>query len=88
MGAVKSARHTLTIECSRYLFQRLGARAVETGDVSDIAQFVVAPIAGGTFVAVGLLIFVCCFRMRKSPKREDMGTNNPVPVAERPPWAA
>ncbi|KAF7377198.1 hypothetical protein MSAN_00139500 [Mycena sanguinolenta] len=70
------------------LWNWLAARAIDKGDVKEIAHTFVAPIAGSTAVAIFLIIFVCCFRIRKSPKKEDMGTNNPLPVAERPPWAA
>jgi hypothetical protein len=71
----------------RSLLTTLGARVVSYEAITDVAGKVVAPIAGGTFVLIGLLLFFCCFRQRKSPKCEDMGTNNPAPVAERPPWA-
>ncbi|KAJ7779738.1 hypothetical protein B0H16DRAFT_1499721 [Mycena metata] len=68
------------------LLARLDGRAIDSEDVSDIAQKVVAPIAGATFVTICLLIFFCCFRMKKGPKEEDMGPGN-VSEAERPPWA-
>ncbi|KAJ6531118.1 hypothetical protein B0H19DRAFT_1273342 [Mycena capillaripes] len=60
-----------------------GARAVEKA--LDIFAKVAGPIAGGVFVSICLLILVFCFRTRKGPKEEDM---TPLPVAERPPWAA
>ncbi|KAF7368377.1 hypothetical protein MVEN_00159400 [Mycena venus] len=61
------------------------ARAINEGDVADISQYVVGPVAGGLFVLICLLVFFFCFRMRKGPTKEDMA---PLPVAERPPWAA
>ncbi|KAJ7032174.1 hypothetical protein C8F04DRAFT_1262138 [Mycena alexandri] len=61
-------------------------RAIESEDITDIAQNVVAPIAGGTFVAICLLILFCCFRVKKGPKKEEMGPGS-IPEAERPPWA-
>ncbi|KAJ7839181.1 hypothetical protein B0H13DRAFT_2343188 [Mycena leptocephala] len=72
---------------SRSLLTTLGAGVVSYEAITDVAGKVVAPIAGGTVVLICLLLFFCCFRQRKSPKFEDMGTNNPAPVAERPPWA-
>ncbi|KAF8163916.1 hypothetical protein K438DRAFT_2025412 [Mycena galopus ATCC 62051] len=63
------------------------ARRIEE-NVSDIAQTAVAPIVGATAVGIFLIIFVAVSVFAKAPKKEDMGTSNPLPVAERPPWAS
>lgn len=67
--------------------RRLVAR-FETEAGVDIFTNVVAPVAGATFVGICLLVFFCCFRVRKSPKDTGMAKDSvPLPPAERPPWA-
>ncbi|KAJ7689101.1 hypothetical protein B0H17DRAFT_1331859 [Mycena rosella] len=62
----------------------LAARGIITDLSLDLGQTVAISIAGATFVSICILVFVCCFRVRKKVKEEDM---RPLPPAERPPWA-
>ncbi|KAJ7092513.1 hypothetical protein C8R43DRAFT_1244577 [Mycena crocata] len=50
----------------------------------ELGKTGVGLIAGGTFVAICLLIFVIFFRVRKKPKE---GESRSLPEADRPPWA-
>ncbi|KAF8142447.1 hypothetical protein K438DRAFT_1994981 [Mycena galopus ATCC 62051] len=86
-GAV-TALPTINSENQDYPGGGLRARRIDVEDVSDIAQTAVAPIVGATAVAIFLIIFVAVSVFAKAPKKEDMGTSNPLPVAERPPWAS